>query len=706
MTFRLFIAAICFAFICPLSSQADGGYFAGGSGAVTAAAEVGNAGKEGSSEDSEERHELEEIVATGYDFKADSLEVPINISKIERGDIEKSSATNLAELLQKKGGVMVRSTDGNANSGEISMRGFGENSQLRVLVIVDGHRLNRSDMGALNLMQIPADNIESIEILRGSHTAEYGNNAVAGVIKIKTLKGVLEDSIGARFACGSYGLFQAAGRFTGHDGDWFYSGEATRYQTDGYRQNSSAWSDSFNLSGGNFVSDSTTVDVGLNYNIDYNQMPGALATFSQAEENPRQSLQDGQWARVNSALATARLTSELSRAQIDAPFGINIRRAEWTWDTKWFDNDQWNVSFNPRVDYEISEDASVYFGADVSFDGISYAGYLNENRSDTVENSDIDMQTFGAYAGGEWEAFEDLTLSGALRGEAARIGGEDVRYDAQTVPKYIYRRGQWILNPLYSNPPKVLSSFDGQKWYGGFAADFGVNYKLDDSQSLFARFDQLYRYPATDEVAAYQGTTMAKPFNVDLKPERGQNYELGYKYCSGEWDFVGNGFVQMLTDEISYDANQALNINLDPTIRYGFDARLSYDAEIWGASFNATVMRAEFRSGKYSGNAVPLVPQYATSATLYIKPLEWITLSATFNYVGPQPQGNDYLNAYRKIPGYCTVDFQALFEVCRYGSVFLAVENAFDKNYVSAAWVGSIYPAIGRVLKAGVNLKF
>ena len=271
MTFRLFIAAICFAFICPLSSQADGGYFAGGSGAVTAAAEVGNAGKERSSEDSEERHELEEIVATGYDFKADSLEIPINISKIERGDIEKSSATNLAELLQKKGGVMVRSTDGNANSGEISMRGFGENSQLRVLVIVDGHRLNRSDMGALNLMQIPADNIESIEILRGSHTAEYGNNAVAGVIKIKTLKGVLEDSIGARFVCGSYGLFQAAGRFTGHDGDWFYSGEATRYQTDGYRQNSSAWSDSFNLSGGNFVSDSTTVDVGLNYNIDYNQ---------------------------------------------------------------------------------------------------------------------------------------------------------------------------------------------------------------------------------------------------------------------------------------------------------------------------------------------------------------------------------------------------------------------------------------------------
>ena len=115
-------------------------------------------------------------------------------------------------------------------------------------------------------------------------------------------------------------------------------------------------------------------------------------------------------------------------------------------------------------------------------------------------------------------------------------------------------------------------------------------------------------------------------------------------------------------------------------------------------------MRAEFRSGKYSGNAVPLVPQYATSATLYIKPLEWITLSATFNYVGPQPQGNDYLNAYRKIPGYCTVDFQALFEVCRYGSVFLAVENAFDKNYVSAAWVGSIYPAIGRVLKAGVKV--
>ena len=34
---------------------------------------------------------MEEIVATGYDFKADSLEIPINISKIERGDIPVNS---------------------------------------------------------------------------------------------------------------------------------------------------------------------------------------------------------------------------------------------------------------------------------------------------------------------------------------------------------------------------------------------------------------------------------------------------------------------------------------------------------------------------------------------------------------------------------------------------------------------------------------
>ncbi|MFR6033403.1 MAG: TonB-dependent receptor domain-containing protein [Bacilli bacterium] len=141
-----------------------------------------------------------------------------------------------------------------------------------------------------------------------------------------------------------------------------------------------------------------------------------------------------------------------------------------------------------------------------------------------------------------------------------------------------------------------MSSFDGQKWYGGFAADFGVNYKLDDSQSLFARFDQLYRYPATDEVAAYQGTTMAKPFNVDLKPERGQNYELGYKYC-WRMGLCGTDLFRCLRTRYR-DANQALNINLDPTIRYGFDARLSYDAK-YGGFFNAPPSCAQVRSGKY-----------------------------------------------------------------------------------------------------------
>ena len=84
------------------------------------------------------------------------------------------------------------------------MRGFGENSQLRVAVIVDGVRYNRIDMDSIPWLQIPMDNIASVEVMRGANSARYGNNAVAGVINVKTRDISKTDTLAVGGFYGSY----------------------------------------------------------------------------------------------------------------------------------------------------------------------------------------------------------------------------------------------------------------------------------------------------------------------------------------------------------------------------------------------------------------------------------------------------------------------------------------------------------------------
>ncbi|MFA7172180.1 MAG: TonB-dependent receptor plug domain-containing protein [Kiritimatiellia bacterium] len=129
------------------------------------------------------------VTASRLDSLAqDVMQVAGDVSVINREGIERSRAHSVPELLRSHGNVVMRSSTGKGNTGELAMRGFGENSGLRVLVVVDGQTMNRSDMGVQDWQQIPLDEIENIEILRGGQSVLYGNHALSGVIKITTKK--------------------------------------------------------------------------------------------------------------------------------------------------------------------------------------------------------------------------------------------------------------------------------------------------------------------------------------------------------------------------------------------------------------------------------------------------------------------------------------------------------------------------------------
>ena len=119
-------------------------------------------------------------------LETETKKLAARVQVIDQTDIQKSGSIDLVNVLRKQANLQVRSTTGNVARAEVSMGGFGENGQLRTLVILDGHRLNAIDMSAIDWYSIPLALVDSIEVIRGGHSGTYGNHAVGGVIKINT----------------------------------------------------------------------------------------------------------------------------------------------------------------------------------------------------------------------------------------------------------------------------------------------------------------------------------------------------------------------------------------------------------------------------------------------------------------------------------------------------------------------------------------
>ncbi|NHZ85299.1 MAG: TonB-dependent receptor, partial [Planctomycetia bacterium] len=113
-------------------------------------------------------------------------------------DFIKNNCESVGDALQTITGVYVNST------GAISLRDV---SSSKVVVVLDGQRLNTAQGGGVNVSDMTIDNIEKIELLRGGRSAQYGADAVGGVIRITTKSqqtGSKIVNLGVKTTFGSY----------------------------------------------------------------------------------------------------------------------------------------------------------------------------------------------------------------------------------------------------------------------------------------------------------------------------------------------------------------------------------------------------------------------------------------------------------------------------------------------------------------------
>lgn len=133
--------------------------------------------------------ELDKLTVTGSNIRmtaadADKGALPVEI--ISNSRFQLTSSESVADFMRTMPAITgTMTTVGNienSNQGQnLNLRGLGANY---TLVLVDGRRFAGEGSNA-DVSSIPADAIESIEILKGGSSAIYGTDAVAGVINIK-----------------------------------------------------------------------------------------------------------------------------------------------------------------------------------------------------------------------------------------------------------------------------------------------------------------------------------------------------------------------------------------------------------------------------------------------------------------------------------------------------------------------------------------
>ncbi len=147
-----------------------------------------------------------------------------SVSVITREDIQLSVAQDLLELLRLQPGVDIVRSGGPGAQTSVFLRGGNSN---HVLVLIDGVRVSSSNTGAYSWEQLPVNQVDRIEIVRGPRGSIYGSDSIGGVIQVFTRS---SPDPYARLTGGSYGT-------TEFEGGLGYQGQRTRLSLNaGYRK--------------------------------------------------------------------------------------------------------------------------------------------------------------------------------------------------------------------------------------------------------------------------------------------------------------------------------------------------------------------------------------------------------------------------------------------------------------------------------------
>ena len=634
-------------------------------------------------------------------------EMPANVTVITADAIRDSGAPNVVSALETLGGVYFRHNSDNPGQAVISMRGFGDTSFGRVLVLVDGQRLNSADMANLDWLRVPVSAVDRIEVLHGGQTALYGDYAVAVVINIITHQPSDQPSTTVSATVGSDSTFAGHIGHAGAVGDTRYTADLDWRKSDGWRDNSQYENTDVRAALSHDWTERLSTDLTAFYTYNTYGMPGSL-TRAELVQDPRRTD-----TPLDNASAETFGGSLGATGQLDADSRIEgaLSATRRTVASDFFSKESWTLfypAYSPFLDttldsfafaprYILDADLAghrdrLLAGVDLGLEQLNLRGYSDSARANQNEAGSLDRAHAAAYLQNEFWLTRQLSLTLGARGEMCRYSAD-----------------------VATNLPSAASSRT-ERTDRQSALDAALVYRPIDALKLFARVATLYRDPFVDEMTIIDPAFRAAnslPMNTGLKPEMGRQLETGASLAiATDWTAQLSAYRLDMRDEINYGNGE--NENLDRTRRYGAETSLTWarsEVGLVSAMYNYVDARAS--RGANEGKEIPLVPAHVLTLRGELELPCALTALATVHAVSSQFTGEDFGNQGAKIPDYGTLDLGLRYHphALEGFDLLVGVDNVFDHVYANSGYYGygfgdSFYPAAGRTWKVTVMYRF
>jgi vitamin B12 transporter len=206
------------------------------------------------------------IVVTATRMATPLSEIGTAASVVSSKVIESQQIQDVTSALREVPSVQVTQSGSHGTISNVAIRG---STAAQTLIMIDGVPVNDSATGSFDVSRLTTDNLDRIEVVRGSGGALYGSQAIGGVINLISREG----SGAPKFTLLSLGGNRASqnqvATFDGAQGKLAYSGDLSYFSTSGYRIRNDS---SDNLSGA----------LRLDYHLDENTVIRGFARYTRA----------------------------------------------------------------------------------------------------------------------------------------------------------------------------------------------------------------------------------------------------------------------------------------------------------------------------------------------------------------------------------------------------------------------------------------
>ncbi len=667
---------------------------------------------------------LDPSVVTGSRSASPTFDLPYSVDSISHAQISDGQlGINASEVLARVPGLVVQNRQNYAQDLQISSRGFGARSAFGVRgikLIADGIPASTPD-GQGQAATFNLDTAERIEVLRGPAATLYGSNA-GGVIQMFSRDGEGPPRIGAETLVGSDGLSKHHLTAEGAANGAGFVLDASRMDTDGYRDHSSARRD----------------QTFAKLNIEPDDDSKLALIYSSLEQNGTQDPLGQTWAAYKAdprSVAPAALQYNTRKSIDHQQLGLNYERyiGDATLQVNAYTGRRSVIQYLSIPDkIKGQPNPANARGGVVDFDRTFYGGSVHWLQPITSAPGDLTLIT-----GLDYDRSQDdrqgysNTLNG-VHGVKGALGRDELD-TATSLDPFVQANwllGDWTLQAGLRHSTMKMDVDDhflsdgndsGNKTYQKNTPSVSVMYAFTPDLHGYVSAGKGFETPTQAE-SAYSSTSNG--FNFVLKPSVSKQYEVGLKARIGQDTRLNAALFQITTDDElvvaqSKDGRTTYQ-NAGRTLRRGLELGIeSQLSEQWSTNIAYTRLQATYDSdfiggGKPidKGNYLPGVPQTTLFAELNWKPRDWVSTAIEGMY-----RSKVYVedtNQQRAAPGYSVFNWRARFEQKVEHWTFhqtLRLDNLLDRQYVGSVIVGDgnfrYYEAVpGRSWYAGAGAEY